>query len=518
MSKSPDAFRTISEVADWLGVQAHVLRFWESKFTQIKPVKRAGGRRYYRPADMLLLGGIRKLLYQDGLSIKEVQALLRDLGIGHVSQLSHDLEADGPPKDSSNMVSKPSDRGTIETGDVLPTQNEISTEPVDVPQNLAATPSVADEQHAVQAKTEPPEVEQSTSEPVAPSVDQAPQTVTEIASDQTEASQVSDTHSNDVQPENGRPENNVTSDAADTEINDSPSAPTPQDSETPASQSSPPVMPETPLSAEHLEQEGDSSPIQTAHMLDTSSHEVSPQAQSGTDSTDDASSPEHNQIHQQDASSQAVDSDAEVTIPVEEAVTAPDTDAPQQMFMELDQPSPNSTAPIADTSDFTAPDPIQEPLVHDSETVRPQEISDTAKVGQEDFTAVTDSAVLQNAPLSEATNAPGTDDQADGTAESRLDTAIDTGTAAPLEDESHAEEVLQEDAETPPNADQSPPFSPPSDPLPRVIEVADEDHDAQATLVPGILALLAQTHSVPTSLQAEMANCAAQLRSLVTQH
>jgi resuscitation-promoting factor RpfA len=55
MEKSPDAFRTISEVADWLGVPTHVLRFWESRFSQVKPVKRAGGRRYYRPADMLLL-------------------------------------------------------------------------------------------------------------------------------------------------------------------------------------------------------------------------------------------------------------------------------------------------------------------------------------------------------------------------------------------------------------------------------------------------------------------------------
>ncbi|MEP2715750.1 MerR family transcriptional regulator, partial [Pseudophaeobacter sp.] len=101
MSKSADAFRTISEVADWLGVQAHVLRFWESKFTQIKPVKRAGGRRYYRPADMLLLGGIRKLLHKDGLSIKEVQAILRDLGIGHVSEQSHDLDSDAPPADGA---------------------------------------------------------------------------------------------------------------------------------------------------------------------------------------------------------------------------------------------------------------------------------------------------------------------------------------------------------------------------------------------------------------------------------
>ncbi|MEP4035626.1 MerR family transcriptional regulator [Pseudophaeobacter sp.] len=102
MSKSADAFRTISEVADWLGVQAHVLRFWESKFTQIKPVKRAGGRRYYRPADMLLLGGITKLLHKDGLSIKEVQAILRDQGISHVSQLSHDLDSDGPPSDEAS--------------------------------------------------------------------------------------------------------------------------------------------------------------------------------------------------------------------------------------------------------------------------------------------------------------------------------------------------------------------------------------------------------------------------------
>jgi len=92
MSKSPDAFRTISEVADWLGVQAHVLRFWESKFSQVKPVKRAGGRRYYRPADMLLLGGIKKLLHDDGLTIKGVQKMLREQGVAHISDLSQALE------------------------------------------------------------------------------------------------------------------------------------------------------------------------------------------------------------------------------------------------------------------------------------------------------------------------------------------------------------------------------------------------------------------------------------------
>lgn len=92
MSKSPDAFRTISEVADWLGIQAHVLRFWESKFTQVKPIKRAGGRRYYRPADMLLLGGIQKLLHDDGLTIKGVQKLLREEGMSYVSALSPPLD------------------------------------------------------------------------------------------------------------------------------------------------------------------------------------------------------------------------------------------------------------------------------------------------------------------------------------------------------------------------------------------------------------------------------------------
>ena len=106
MSKSPDAFRTISEVAEWLGVQAHVLRFWESKFTQVKPVKRAGGRRYYRPSDMLLLGGIKKLLHDDGLTIKGVQKILREQGAAHVSELSQSLEDSAPMTDVT-----PSDQG-----------------------------------------------------------------------------------------------------------------------------------------------------------------------------------------------------------------------------------------------------------------------------------------------------------------------------------------------------------------------------------------------------------------------
>ncbi len=93
MSKSDEAFRTISEVSDWLDTPAHVLRFWESKFSQIRPVKRAGGRRYYRPEDMALLGGIKTLLHEEGMTIKGVQKLLREQGVRHVAQLSPPVQA-----------------------------------------------------------------------------------------------------------------------------------------------------------------------------------------------------------------------------------------------------------------------------------------------------------------------------------------------------------------------------------------------------------------------------------------
>jgi len=84
-AKSPEAFRTISEVATELDVPQHVLRFWESRFAQVKPVKRAGGRRYYRPEDVDLLRGIRMLLYSDGFTIRGVQKVLREKGLRHVA-------------------------------------------------------------------------------------------------------------------------------------------------------------------------------------------------------------------------------------------------------------------------------------------------------------------------------------------------------------------------------------------------------------------------------------------------
>ena len=88
MAKAPDAFRTISEVSDALNTPAHVLRFWESKFSQINPVKGAGGRRYYRPGDISLLAGIKLLLHEQGMTIKGAQKLLREKGVKHVAGLT----------------------------------------------------------------------------------------------------------------------------------------------------------------------------------------------------------------------------------------------------------------------------------------------------------------------------------------------------------------------------------------------------------------------------------------------
>ncbi|MGO4705381.1 MerR family transcriptional regulator [Microvirga sp. 2MCAF38] len=87
MDKSPDAFRTISEVAEDLDVPQHVLRFWETRFTHIKPLKRGGGRRYYRPDDVELLKGIRHLLYGEGYTIKGVQRILKEEGVRFVQSV-----------------------------------------------------------------------------------------------------------------------------------------------------------------------------------------------------------------------------------------------------------------------------------------------------------------------------------------------------------------------------------------------------------------------------------------------
>lgn len=97
--KSPDAFRTISEVAEELDVPQHVLRFWETKFTVVKPLKRGGGRRYYRPADVELIRGIRDLLYTHGFTIKGAQKLLKEQGgkIENIEALAPKKTAEAAP-------------------------------------------------------------------------------------------------------------------------------------------------------------------------------------------------------------------------------------------------------------------------------------------------------------------------------------------------------------------------------------------------------------------------------------
>jgi DNA-binding transcriptional MerR regulator len=102
LDKAPEAFRTISEVAEELAVPKHVLRFWEAKFAQLKPMKRGGGRRYYRPEDVALLRGIRFLLYSDGYTIRGVQKILREHGPRFV--IDHRRLAEDERRDEAMVV------------------------------------------------------------------------------------------------------------------------------------------------------------------------------------------------------------------------------------------------------------------------------------------------------------------------------------------------------------------------------------------------------------------------------
>ena len=148
MGKSPEAFRTIREVSEWLDTPAHVLRFWESKFSQIRPVKRAGGRRYYRPNDMLLLGGIKRLLHEDGHTIKGVQRMLGTDGIKSVAAMSQPLkdnkteikaEVESPAVVSfvSNRASKSqpqrSDLSDVEDAELIAVESDASDEAPIIP-------------------------------------------------------------------------------------------------------------------------------------------------------------------------------------------------------------------------------------------------------------------------------------------------------------------------------------------------------------------------------------------------
>ena len=144
MEKAPDAFRTISEVADEIDVPQHVLRFWESRFQQIRPMKRGGGRRYYRPDDVDLLRGVRHLLYGEGYTIRGVQRILREQGAAFVQNVWR-AGAEPPPPESEedragadvaavstegrlepNLFGFPSSSGAMRGGDYADERREPS--------------------------------------------------------------------------------------------------------------------------------------------------------------------------------------------------------------------------------------------------------------------------------------------------------------------------------------------------------------------------------------------------------
>jgi DNA-binding transcriptional MerR regulator len=111
VAKSPEAFRTISEASDELGVPQHVLRFWETKFSFIRPMKRAGGRRFYRPQDIVVLAAIRRLLHVDGYTIKGVQKLHKEHGLKRLLEAPASPGAPSPAVLDEDVFAPLSDRG-----------------------------------------------------------------------------------------------------------------------------------------------------------------------------------------------------------------------------------------------------------------------------------------------------------------------------------------------------------------------------------------------------------------------
>lgn len=172
MKKAPEAFRTISEVAELLDTPAHVLRFWESKFYQIRPVKRAGGRRYYRPDDVALIGGIKVLLQDQGLTIRGAQRVLHEQGVRQVAALAPPISALG--QDEAVEAAQPdiTPAPVIEEAELVapaPSQDAGKAEPDVAP--AAPEPEAPVQAEATPDRTEPEAgpglVADSEAEPVA---------------------------------------------------------------------------------------------------------------------------------------------------------------------------------------------------------------------------------------------------------------------------------------------------------------------------------------------------------------
>lgn len=198
MSKGPDAFRTISEVAEELDLPQHVLRFWETRFSQIKPMKRGGGRRYYRPDDVELLRGIRRLLYGEGYTIKGVQRILKEQGLRHVAAFGQDGGLDPAPEsgiededepgfDPRPEPEPPTERRVgrapaeerrepaFERHEPIapPRARENAERPLTAERPLSAERHVADERHVAAERPVPPQRREPVAGPV-PSVSNFP--------------------------------------------------------------------------------------------------------------------------------------------------------------------------------------------------------------------------------------------------------------------------------------------------------------------------------------------------------
>ena len=170
MSKSEKAFRNISEVSEWLATPTHVLRFWESKFSQIKPIKRAGGRRYYRPKDMLIIGGIKQLLHIEGHTIKGAKQVFREKGLNYVVGLSkplmsQDLAGTGSDKETITKVVKPFEK-ILNAKLVSVKSEQLNTSSPKVPEQ----PGLFDFFEAENQKIDPKPIENKTSDVFSTSV------------------------------------------------------------------------------------------------------------------------------------------------------------------------------------------------------------------------------------------------------------------------------------------------------------------------------------------------------------
>lgn len=511
MSKSPDAFRTISEVAEWLGVQAHVLRFWESKFTQVKPVKRAGGRRYYRPADMLLLGGIRKLLHDDGMSIKEVQAILRDLGITHVSEMSHSLDAASP-----HEPTEPGSGGGFSEGNAASESASAHPGPGATPEASAGgDPEIADE--SVGAEEESPRpashlpfFEQEQFDPFAEVADESPagavpgasqaesipETISELDQDesplvQTEAddalSEASNAHpdasadqpiASDLSEELAPPQDDLSGEESLSldEVQPDPTGPEPAQ-----------IM---------MDLGGDEAPAPECEAEPLIEDPVAPEAAAEpalfteeTASAEDMPAPEPKPLLQSEAAEDEAEPEAEVGFaPDETAPLAPVTPN-DQLDAELDVSAPTDDLQPAVTDEVQA-DPMGD---------------------------------LQPEPKTAAETAP-TEELAESDADAALQEAMDAnepreGFAPPgLPDDAEQDAFAATDEPGFPPTGDIPLSEPLSETKPRIISVPDENLAAQVSLRPGLLALLSQTKELRPEVRAEVATCATELRQWLEAH